>query len=246
MSIDDFINTYNGQTNVGDTPGNNGQCVGLVEKWLDTIGAPHIWGNACDLPKNADPSAYVVTANSATYIPAVGDIGCFPAGWGGSSVGHTFIVCHGTDQNYLHVFEQNDHLGGGTGNCRLWTLPYDPNMVFVHPKVLDAPAPPPQPVESSFTWTDQTSVPVGVDSHGYTWGNLELQAVRSTLGDQRTTIARMQQDVIDSGATIAQLKRQIANPPDTSPSSPPLEPQSPIPAPPPGLVQQLINWLTGR
>lgn len=128
--LQNFVNDYNGKPGIGDTPENDGQCVGLVEVWLDNIGAPHIWGNACDLPANADPNAYTITTN-----PAPGDIGCFPAGWGGSPVGHTFIYVSASQ-----VFEQNDHIGGGDGRCRLFYLDLN-GATFIHPKVLDQPKP---------------------------------------------------------------------------------------------------------
>lgn len=135
--LDQFIAQYNGKPGIGDTPENDGQCVGLVEKWLDALGAPHIWGDAFALPANADPSAYVITPNSPSYVPSPGDIGCEPKGWGGSDVGHTFIVAPGTDAEHLVVFEQNDRLGGGDGSCRLYNLGYYGNPTFIHPKVLD-------------------------------------------------------------------------------------------------------------
>lgn len=147
MTCQDFINKWNGQNGVGDTPENDGQCVGIVEVWLDTIGSPHIWGNACDLPNNADRNAYVVTPNSPTYVPKPGDIGCMPAGWEGSGPGHTFLVDEGTDVNTLRIFEQNDRIGGGDGRCRRYSLSYTLGLskqqiaagwpMFIHPKVLD-------------------------------------------------------------------------------------------------------------
>lgn len=160
MTIQEFINQYINHTNVGDTDKNRGQCVGLVEVWLDTIGAPHIWGNACDLANNADRNAYVVTPNTPTYVPQPGDIGVLPAGWEGSAVGHTFIVAPGTTVERLVAFEQNDRLGGGDGACRLFAgIGWPDGLVFIHPKVLDPapvsepvptpdPAPTPEPVQT--------------------------------------------------------------------------------------------------
>lgn len=123
-----FITDLNGKPGIGDTPQNMGECVGLIEVFLGRIKAPHIWGNACDLPANADPSAYSITTK-----PVTGDIVSWPAGWGGSSVGHTAIVVNPTTQE---VFEQNDHIGGGDGTCRLYRLSFR-GATFIHPKVLD-------------------------------------------------------------------------------------------------------------
>ena len=146
--LQELINQYNGQNGIGDTPQNDGQCVGLVEVWLDKIGAPHIWGNACDLAANADTNSYVITPNDPNYVPADGDIAVLPAGWGGSSVGHTFIVAPGTNINTLVAFEQNDRIGGGDGSCRIFDgIGWPDGLTFIHPKVLDpAPAPEPAPV----------------------------------------------------------------------------------------------------
>lgn len=139
MMLNQFIRQFDGRKGVGDTPQNDGECVGLVSVWLDCLKAPHIWGNACDLPANADRSAYSVIPNTPDYVPAPGDIGCFPAGWGGSPVGHTFIVAPGTDVNRLVVFEQNDYVGGGDGSCRLYAFAgYPLGTTFIHPKALDS------------------------------------------------------------------------------------------------------------
>jgi hypothetical protein len=145
--LQELINQYNGQNGIGDTPQNDGQCVGLVEVWLDKIGAPHIWGNACDLAANADTNSYVITPNDPSYVPTEGDIAVLPAGWGGSSVGHTFIVAPGTDATTLVAFEQNDRIGGGDGSCRIFDgIGWPEGLTFIHPKVLDpAPAPAPAP-----------------------------------------------------------------------------------------------------
>lgn len=123
--MDNFITQYNGKTGVGDTSGNKGQCVGLVEVYFDTLGLPHIWGNACDMPNNADRGSFDVVNNSSTYVPPVGSAVVYPAGWGGSSVGHIALVAPGTTVNKLKVFEQNNKIGGGNGACRLYEFSYE-------------------------------------------------------------------------------------------------------------------------
>lgn len=101
-----FIQGYIGVPNTGDTAGNLGQCVGLVEKWLDANGKPHIWGNAVDLPKNAAHPPYTYTANGPSNYPPPGAIVCWDASWG-AGAGHTAIVVLATPM-HLVVFEQND------------------------------------------------------------------------------------------------------------------------------------------
>lgn len=97
---------YTAETNVGDTAGNRGQCVGLIEVWLDSLGLPHIWGNAKDLLANADPRHYGVIENGPTNYPSVGDIAVWGSMWGNGN-GHCGVVVAG-DVNRMLVFEQND------------------------------------------------------------------------------------------------------------------------------------------
>lgn len=140
--MESFITNYNGDHGVGNTAANKGECVGLVMVWLASIGAPHIWGNACDLPANADRNAYTITPYTPGYVPNVGDAVSWPAGWGGSSVGHTAIVAPGTTAKKLVVFEQNDRIDNHNGvadedgRCRLTTFDYSGNPTFIHPKIL--------------------------------------------------------------------------------------------------------------
>ena len=46
MILQDFINKYNGKGDVGNTPENKGECVGLVMVWIGDQGLPNIWCNA--------------------------------------------------------------------------------------------------------------------------------------------------------------------------------------------------------
>lgn len=104
-----FIGKYLGVPNVGDTPINNGQCTGLVEKWLDDNGKRHIWGNAKDLLVNAIGSPFVVTYNTPLNAPRPGAIVVWNETWG-QGFGHTAIVV-AANRNRLVVFEQNNPLG---------------------------------------------------------------------------------------------------------------------------------------
>jgi len=104
-----FIAEYLGKPNTGDTPGNLGQCVGLVEKWLDANGKPHVWGNADQLLDNADRAVYKRVANIPTNAPPPGAIVCWNNTWGGG-FGHTAIVV-AANVRALVVFEQNDPIG---------------------------------------------------------------------------------------------------------------------------------------
>lgn len=105
-----FINRYLGVMGTGDTADNKGQCVGLIECWCDVNGKPHIWGNAVDLMRNADPVHYSVTPNSPTNFPPPGAILCFDSTWGGG-YGHTGVVVAATESQIV-LFEQNNPEGG--------------------------------------------------------------------------------------------------------------------------------------
>jgi len=101
-----FVRSYLGKAGTGDTPGNRGQCVGLIEVWLDRHNLPHIWGNAKDLLANAPPAVYTVVQNGPVNYPSCGDVVVWDASWGGG-YGHTAVAIAATSMQ-LVVFEQND------------------------------------------------------------------------------------------------------------------------------------------
>lgn len=104
-----LITRLTGHRNVGDTPGNRGQCVGLVEVWTDSLGLPHTWGNAKDLLAYADLRSYKVTMNLPTNYPVPGDIIVWGETWGGG-YGHTGIIVTAAVMSFV-AFEQNDPEG---------------------------------------------------------------------------------------------------------------------------------------
>lgn len=104
-----FIQKYLRQGNIGTNGINRGQCVGLVEVWLDALGKPHIPGNAVDLLANAPAEGYKVTMNDPTNYPVAGDIVCWNGTWGGG-YGHTAVVI-AANANELLTLEQNDPEG---------------------------------------------------------------------------------------------------------------------------------------
>lgn len=104
-----FIRAYLGAANTGDTPGNRGECVGLVEVWCDANKKPHIAGNAKDLLTNAPPLQYKLTWNGPDNYPPPGAIVCWGPSWG-EDFGHTAIVV-ASNVMHLAVFEQNNPTG---------------------------------------------------------------------------------------------------------------------------------------
>jgi surface antigen len=104
-----FIAQYLGKPNVGDNAANKGQCVGLIEVWLDAWKLPHIWGNGAELMANADLRLYTVIGNRPSNAPPPGAVLCWDRSWGGG-FGHTAVVVAASSMQVV-VFEQNDPLG---------------------------------------------------------------------------------------------------------------------------------------
>jgi hypothetical protein len=93
----------------GDNAANQGQCVGLVEAWLDHLGKPHVFGNAKDLLREASTAAYMVVVNTPNNFPKPGDIIVWGSTWG-NGFGHTAIVL-AANVYWVAVLEQNDPTG---------------------------------------------------------------------------------------------------------------------------------------
>lgn len=133
ITLSDFMVEYTGVANVGDTAENTGECVGLVESYLDELGTDyHIWGNAKDLIVNASPLVYDITTNGPFNYPEPGDIVCFD-GYYGNGNGHTGIAVSATE-NSMVLFEQNDP-EGSTPHLEVYN--YDHCIGWIHPKILD-------------------------------------------------------------------------------------------------------------
>lgn len=101
-----FVSKYTNAPGVGDTDPNRGQCVGLIEVWIDTLKLPHIWGNAADLLANAPLASYGRVYNGPTDFPMPGDIVVWGSAWGGG-FGHTGIAVTAHVMS-LTAFQQND------------------------------------------------------------------------------------------------------------------------------------------
>lgn len=116
--VKQFVAEYTGVAGVGDTPQNIGECVGLVEKFLDFLGLPHVWGNANQLLQNADPKSYQIVYNDPNNLnqyPPVGAIISLGKPYGPfkntdgtiSYNGHTGIIIAATGLNF-RMFAQNN------------------------------------------------------------------------------------------------------------------------------------------
>lgn len=126
-SLSTFLCNYLGRANVGDTDENRGECVGLVQCWLDELQTPHIWGNAKDLLANADVKAYRVYHNLPSNYPVPGDVIVWDEHMGGG-YGHCAVVV-AANIHYVGFLEQNNPEGNG---CRLSTSTYVHVLGWLH------------------------------------------------------------------------------------------------------------------
>ncbi len=135
MTLQAFIQQYTGVAHTGDTEANKGQCVGLVEVYIDTLGLTHDWGNAKDLLANANSADFQMFENLANSVPTAGDIIVWGASWGNGN-GHTGICVSADLQSTSFVcFEQNDPTGAAP---QVKTYPtYTGVIGWLHPKILD-------------------------------------------------------------------------------------------------------------
>lgn len=138
MTLQEFINKYTGQGNVGNTPQNMGQCVGLVSLWMDNLGVAHEYGNAKDLLTNADTNKFTITYNDfndVNQFPAQGDIMVWDNSWG-NGFGHTAVIV-AADGTSFRCFEQNDITNSNPyGLCEVMNHDYTGVLGWLSPKVV--------------------------------------------------------------------------------------------------------------
>lgn len=204
MTFQEFLNQYNGQVNVGNTPENKGQCVGLVAVWVDALGYDHIWGNAKDLPNNHNPNQFDFILNTPDAIPTAGDIICWNGNMGGG-YGHTAIATGTGTKTTVEVFEQNNPTGS---NCHLRTYPNYNNIIgWLRPKPIS--------VSTSADYflgidlNNKDSIKVCVQ----TWKDVtDGKYVKKEDCDKlvQSAVTPLKQTIADKEATISNLNGQIA------------------------------------
>lgn len=117
-TLTQFIADLNGKGNIGNTPENKGQCVGLAFAWILNLGQSHFYGHAKDLYSNAPTSEYTKIKNSSSVYPQAGDIVVWDKSAGGG-YGHIAVVIgsNKADDSFT-VIEQNNPLNAP---CRVFT-----------------------------------------------------------------------------------------------------------------------------
>ena len=111
MTLQEFVNKYNNQSNIGNTPDNKGECVGLVMVWVSSIGSAHVWGHAKDLFTNAGVG-YEKIKNADDLFVQGGDIVVWNSNMGGG-YGHTAVATGKNNGDAFEVLEQNNPTGAG-------------------------------------------------------------------------------------------------------------------------------------
>ena len=141
-NVQDLINQYNGQV-FGVTGPDSGQCTAVAHAWEQMLGLPIVYGNALDTFDNAPDYLYHKELNTPDGVPAPGAIMVWDAKWG-NGYGHTGVVVS-ANVNTFDVLEQNDGDGGITHVGR---HNYADTIGWFTPRVLDAPAEVPAPIEA--------------------------------------------------------------------------------------------------
>lgn len=111
FKLEDFIEKYKGIKNVGNTPGNKGQCTGLVMVYIKELQLSHIWGHAKDLFQNALSNQYEKIENAPNIYPNEGDIICWNSTTGGGYGHVAIVVSSDPEKDTVEVFEQNNPFG---------------------------------------------------------------------------------------------------------------------------------------
>lgn len=256
MSINDFITKYTNQPNVGDTDLNKGQCVGLIEIWLDENGLSpdHIWGNAIDLYSNAGLNDKIFSRGTNWPAPE-GAIVTFGAPYGrlddGTYAGHT-----GVSLGDGRLFEQNDpdgstphlkayNINGYIGYITATQLTQGGSMTCDPANTLHS-------TDSAIDYSIQVFGPGGDIPARRAWAR--TRTIQSTLDEVGSDPGSLWiqvrdgqlvpvQQVIDLQAQVADLQAQLANQPVPPPPVPTPEPTPVPPTAPRNFFQKLINLI---
>lgn len=119
VNIKDFIEAYIGKDDVGNTPENTGECVGLFGVWSDEWCLKmHVWGHAKDIYYNASETDWFKTPNTPEAYPQAGDVIAWGSAYG--PWGHIAVVVDSDPEaDTVTVFEQNNWSGDNDGSCEL-------------------------------------------------------------------------------------------------------------------------------
>lgn len=240
-----FLGKYEGQGNIGDTPQNTSQCVGLIEVWTDFLGLSHTWGNADDLLANANIQYFQIIPNTPDNIPQAGDIVCFSKEFNGT-VGHAGISTGVGDVTSFELFEQNDPLGGV---CQKKTYTYQFVQGWMRPLL------PAQPLTGTYVdkATFEKLVAKSTAYDGFvTLGYQNAQEVMTKLASLTDQITNLNQQITElkKPPVVSISTPTIVVPISTSSViTPPQQPPSVFDTPPKSNFPNFINglkWLINK
>lgn len=179
MTLQEFIDKWNGKGL--DYDGAYGfQCTDVYRQYTKEVvqgkqsppvaGAVNIWDTYL-------PEVYTRTANKPDNAPKPGDVIIWGTQLG--QYGHV-AICVEANTNNFTSFDQNYPIGSV---CHLQKHTYVGVLGWLHPKGVPTP-----PLVTPEPPTDPDRVRVAV---GGEWGIMEVQAIRSTLNDQKKLIASL-------------------------------------------------------
>ena len=207
LTLNEFYNKYKNQPNVGNTPQNLGECVGLSSKWMDTFGIPHVYGHAYQLYNNAPDEYFAKIPNTPDAIVQNGDIVVWSQGYNGT-YGHTGIAKGSADVNNFECFEQNDPLGS-TPHIKKYNYAYVIGWLRIRNSEVIA-----QSIAKPEI-TDQTKIAL--------LDNMEVQQVRSILSDLNRDNEQYKIINKEQATQIEQLRKEVKDCIDASkPSATPI------------------------
>lgn len=177
------------------------QCVDIFKQFnKDVVGAPNVNGNAIDYFTTYPTDFYTKKTNTPTNFPLLGDVII----WGKTvgQYGHIAICSEATKDSFTS-FDQNwplqvDSNGNGLGVCHYQAHNYNGVLGWLHPKSLPEPQEPSIPPE-----TDPNKVKVDL---GPDYGVLEVQAIKSKLGDNQKTIESQERTNVELIAQVQVLQ----------------------------------------
>jgi hypothetical protein len=189
MTLDEFVKKNKGEKlDFDDAFG--AQCMDLYRFYVrdvlvlpqspPVIGAKNVWDTYLK-------QYYTRVRNTLSAIPEKGDIVIWGERYG--KFGHIAVILEADLRKFI-AFSQNDPLGKP---CIIKEYRYDRILGWLHPKA-----------EAIVKITDQTKIPIGGD-----WGQMEVQAIRSSLNDQKRDIENLQGSIKSLTDTLNEQKKNF-------------------------------------
>jgi hypothetical protein len=178
------------------------QCMDLAYTWVFALGYPkatiqnlyafQVYTN----PKPVTKEYFDLIPNTPNAIPEDGDLVVWSSGYG--PAGHIAIALSGGTTSTFMCFEQNNPLGT---SAHVQRRNYDHVLGWLRPKKFE------ENTQAPIEFKDKTIIPVGDP-----FGNVELQALRSILRDQKRDIDDLQRRLKvceNQPPTIIEIEKEV-------------------------------------